>query len=82
MLAILTLMRMAPGSGCLGGGDQMDGRVLHEALASGPDPADIEVSATEHEAERSTPDGLYRQVVRTSRVGTTSYVDEGRATRE
>ena len=66
----------------LGGGDQMDGRVLWEALTEGPDPSDVEVSVAPHDAERQVGGGVYRQTVQTSHVGGTSYLDEGRATRE
>ena len=54
-----------------------DGRVLGEALVGGPEPGEVEVRretlAAEHE--------VYRQVVRMSRVGATTYLDEGRVER-
>jgi hypothetical protein len=60
-------------------GDPMDGRVLEEALAGGS--ASEPQGATEtHEAERPLEDGrVFRQAVTVSRVGSTTYVDEGNA---
>lgn len=55
--------------------DDMDGRALAEALAGGPDT----VSWSTHviTAERETEGHAYRQYVRVSRVGGTTYLDEG-----
>lgn len=61
----------------LPGGETMHGRVLHETLRGGPDAVDWR--AEKHEAERSTPNGRYRQAITVSRVGETVYVDEGSA---
>ncbi len=57
----------------LPGGEEMDGRVLHEALADGDDAADLETSSTTRVAELDD----YRQVVTVTTVGTTTYLDEG-----
>ena len=59
----------------LPGGEAMHGRVLHETLRGGPDA--VEWQTTTHEAERSTPNGRYRQSITVSQVGATLYVDEG-----
>ena len=59
----------------LPGGEAMHGRVLHENLRGGPDA--VEWQTTTHEAERSTPNGRYRQSITVSQVGATLYVDEG-----
>ena len=53
----------------------MDGRVIVEALADGPDT--IEWTSETHRAERTLEVGTYCQHVRTSTVGHTTYVDEG-----
>lgn len=63
----------------LPGGEQMDGRVLTEALNGGPDPDEIPVMSEHHSVYRNVPGGTYRQTVRTSRVGDTVYLDEGAA---
>ena len=57
----------------LTGGDEMDGRVLHEALATGDAPADIEPRTVTHTAEL----GDYRQQVTVTTVGDSVYLDEG-----
>ena len=57
-------------------GDAMDGRVLHEALTDGDA---VDWQTTTHRAERSLPDGVYRQSITVSQVGETAYVDEGQA---
>ncbi len=59
----------------LPGGETMHGRVLEETLRGGPDT--IGWNTTTHEAERSTPNGLYRQAIMVSQVGETVYLDEG-----
>ena len=58
----------------IGGGENMDGRVLQEALAGG---VAVEWQTTTHRAERRLADGAYRQSITVSRVGDTTYVDEG-----
>ena len=60
--------------------DDMEGRVILEALASGPD--NVEWSSETHRAERETSTGMYCQHVRTSHVGATAYIDEGNGWRE
>ena len=59
----------------LPGAEAMHGRVLHETLRGGPNS--VERQTTTHEAERSTPNGRYRQAITVSQVGATLYVDEG-----
>ena len=53
----------------------MDGRVLVEALAGGPDS--VEWDSETHSAERRLGSGMYCQHARVSRVGKTTYLDEG-----
>jgi arylsulfatase A-like enzyme len=65
-LQILGLDATAPG---------LDGRVLHEALANGPDEEQIAVETRAHTV--ATPDGAYRAVVQTSEVAGHRYVDKG-----
>ena len=60
--------------------DDMDGRVLVEALAGGPDS--IEWASTTVSAERTLEDRMYCQQARVSKVGTTTYLDEGNGWRE
>ena len=57
----------------------MDGRVLEEALGTGPDPSKLEWDLAIHNAERRVGDQVYRQQIKLSRVGYTGYVDQGRA---
>ena len=57
----------------LPGGNGMDGRVLHEALAGGDDPIDVESRSVTHAAEL----GEYRQEVTVTTVGRSVYLDEG-----
>ncbi len=59
--------------------DEMDGRVLEEALTDGPGPISIDWSAETHEAERYVLTDLYRQEVSLVRVGRTAYLESGRA---
>ncbi len=71
---ILRILSIEPGLA-------MDGRVLEESLASG-DPAEPVVISEIHEAERAVPGsegGTFRQEVGVSRVGETTYVDQGNA---
>ncbi len=58
--------------GMPGGGD-MDGRVLHEALAGGGDSPDVEYRSETHSAEL----GDYRQQVTVSTAAGSRYVDWG-----
>lgn len=61
----------------LPGGDSMDGRVLEEALADGPDPGSVNSTTEVYEAEREIDNGGYRQQITISKVGKTTYVDQG-----
>ena len=60
----------------------MDGRVLEEALALGPEPNTINWSTLTHNAQRCLGDSVYRQHITTSQVGNTAYVDEGNSSLE
>ena len=64
----------------ISGGEEMDGRPLHEALIDGPEPQPAEAAAEVSEAERPIAGGLYRQRVTVSTVGSTRYVIEGNRT--
>jgi arylsulfatase A-like enzyme len=57
------------------GAEDMDGRILREALADGPDAPQWQTET--HEAQRPVNGGVYRQHIKVSRVGDTTYVDEG-----
>jgi hypothetical protein len=57
----------------------MDGRALTEALANGPAPGSVESETETHTAERPVAGGVYRQNITVTRVGKTTYVDEGDA---
>jgi arylsulfatase A-like enzyme len=59
---------------------RMDGRALEEALAGGPNPEDVEWSTELHNAERRVGGKVYRQQIKVSRIGDTTYVDEGNST--
>ena len=61
------------------GGEDIDGRVLREALAGGPEPGSVVWSTEVSAAERLVEGGVYRQRITVSRPGKTTYVDEGRA---
>jgi predicted AlkP superfamily pyrophosphatase or phosphodiesterase len=58
----------------------MDGRVLEEALAGGPEAREVEWSIELHNAERKVGGKVYRQQITVSRVGNTTYVNEGNST--
>jgi predicted AlkP superfamily pyrophosphatase or phosphodiesterase len=60
----------------LPGGEQMHGRVLEEALVGGPSHEPVAATKT-LKAERVWRSGSYRQAVTVTRVGDTTYVDEG-----
>ena len=60
--------------------DDMDGRVLVEALVGGPDW--VEWTSTSVSAERTLEGRMYCQQVRVSTVRTTTYLDEGNGWRE
>ncbi len=55
----------------------MHGRALEEALAGGPSPNEVEWSTEVHQAEHNLGGHAYRQQIKISRVGSTTYVDEG-----
>ena len=55
-------------------GHVMDGRVLREALMDG---AAVEWDTATYRAERSVGSSAYRQYITVSRIGDTTYVDEG-----
>ena len=59
----------------LSGGDDMDGRVLHEALDGGGDVSEDECCSVTHTAEL----GDYRQEVTVTTVRGSDYLDEGNA---
>ena len=61
----------------ISGDRDMHGRVLEEALASGASGDDIDWSSEVHYAEFNLGGETYRQQIKVSTVGTTSYVDEG-----
>ena len=65
----------------LPGGESMDGRVLEEALSDGPDSGSIESKTETFTAERNLGHARYRQEITTTSVGTTIYVDQGKAER-
>lgn len=58
----------------------MDGRVLDEAVAGGPDASQIDWHTELHNAERKLVSQVYRQQIKLSRVGSTTYVDQGSST--
>ena len=59
------------------GDTKMEGRVLEEALAHGPDTSAIEWSKNVHSNEHKLGQSVYRQQIMVSRVGNCTYVDEG-----
>ena len=61
-------------------GDAMDGRVLAEALGGGPDPETVDWSAELYNTERRLKEKVYRQQIKLSVVGGTTYVDQGNST--
>lgn len=60
----------------------MDGRVIHEALKSGPDPVSIDVERLVHRTERDLDGSNYSAELHESVVDGTRYVDFARVTRE
>ena len=60
--------------------EDMDGRVITEALVDGPDS--VESTTDTHLAGREVLDGVYRQGITLSKVGKTVYLDEGSGWRE
>ena len=65
----------------ISGDRDMHGRVLEEALAGGPSADDVDWSTETHQAEHDLGGEVYRQQIKISRAGTTTYVDEGNRTR-
>jgi arylsulfatase A-like enzyme len=59
--------------------EPVDGRVLNESLARGPDPEGLTWSTKVHHAERALGSGSHSQEITVSTVGTTAYVDSGQA---
>ena len=55
----------------------MEGRALDEALAGGPNPAEVDWHTDLYSTECAVGDRMYRQQIRLSRVGNTAYVDGG-----
>ena len=57
--------------------EDMEGRVLDEALAGGPDPAMVEWFSDLHSTDCTVENKVYRQQIRVVRVAETVYVHEG-----
>ena len=55
----------------------MEGRALEEAMAGGPDPADVDWYSDFYSTQCLAGDRVYRQQIRLSRVGDSVYVDGG-----
>ncbi len=60
--------------------EDMDGRVITEALVDGPDS--VESTTDAHLIRREVLNGVYRQGITLSKVGKTVYLDEGSGWRE
>src|SRR5437867_2317156 len=57
---------------------QLDGRVLSEAMVNGnPPTAELKAQTKAMEATKDFPTGTWRQSLKSSRVGATLYLDEG-----
>ena len=54
--------------------------VLAEALAGGPDPETVDWSNELYNTERRLKEKVYRQQIKLSVVGGTTYVDQGNST--
>jgi arylsulfatase A-like enzyme len=59
----------------------LDGRVLSEALAGGPNPNDMPCEAYITRASRTVGGQTFEQELRTSRVNSTEYLDWGKTHR-
>ena len=70
---VLRILGISPGNG-------MEGRVLEEALANGPEAGAVEWSTELHNTERRIGYKVYRQQIQISRVGETTYIDHGNST--
>ncbi|MCC5940036.1 MAG: alkaline phosphatase family protein, partial [Balneolaceae bacterium] len=61
----------------------MDGRILHELLKGGPDPASIEIHEYNHGVSKTYPDGFYYETeLKIKRVGSTSYLQSSHTVRK
>ncbi len=56
---------------------RVDGRVLYEALAQPTHNQHAHAESRTYSTEAATPAGLYRQHLKTTRLGTTVYLDHG-----
>jgi arylsulfatase A-like enzyme len=57
---------------------QLDGRALYEAMINADSPtAALKAETKTIEAAKDFPSGAWRQTIRTSRIGSTIYLDEG-----
>ncbi len=65
----------------LPGAGSMDGRVLREALIDGPNPDLVNTSTRTYQAEQPISGGTYKQELVITTVESTSYTDQGFATR-
>ncbi len=61
---------------------KLDGRVLSEAMTGDSTSPPLRAVTETREAVRKFPSGAWRQHLRTSRVGETTYIDEGNGTFE
>ena len=66
---ILRILEIAPPQ-------QLDGRILSEAMSNGDMPA-LKPETKKIEATKDFPSGTWRQSLQISRVGSTIYLDEG-----
>jgi len=66
----------------LPGAEHMDGRALTEAFEGGPEQHEVDVTSEHHTVRRTVFKRTYHQMIRTSRVGDTQYLDEGDARRD
>ena len=57
----------------------LDGRGLEESFGLGPDHTTLSWVTDVHQAERAVDGGVYRQLIRVSRVNETLYLEEGLA---
>jgi arylsulfatase A-like enzyme len=61
--------------------NKMDGRILSEAMINGdPATAGLKPETKTIEAKKDLPTGTWRQKLKISRVGATTYLDEGNGT--
>jgi len=59
--------------------EALDGRVLFEALADGLDPEDVFTETEVYQSAAETRSRVFQQRLQISKVGSTSYLDKGRA---